>query len=76
MVAAIQEPVLLKINDAAALASVGRSTIYELINAGELPTVRIGRAVRIPTRAIREWVERMEREQVTAGNRVAQSRTL
>jgi len=25
---------------------------------GELPTVRIGRALRIPTQAVHEWVER------------------
>lgn len=32
--------------------SVSRDTVYKLIDAAELPTVKIGRAVRIPHAAI------------------------
>lgn len=49
---------LLRIPEVAERLSVGRSTIYELVNANLLPTVRIGRAVRIPAAALRDWVER------------------
>ena len=57
------EPVLLKIAEAATLLRVGRTTIYELMNSGDMPSVRIGRAVRIPTRAVRDYARRMEDEQ-------------
>jgi excisionase family DNA binding protein len=35
--------------------------VYELINAGELEVVHIGRSVRIPTDAIERFVERLRR---------------
>jgi len=36
----------------------GRTKLYELIASGQLPVVRIGRAVRIPAKALEEWVEK------------------
>ena len=60
----MNEPVLLTIQEAASRLNLGRTSIYELINAGELPTWRHGRAVRIPAKAIEELVERqLERPQ-------------
>ncbi|MCX5296846.1 helix-turn-helix domain-containing protein [Streptomyces sp. NBC_00193] len=40
-------PVLCKVEAAAELLSLGRSTVYELMAAGELPFVKVGRARRI-----------------------------
>jgi len=34
-----------------------RSTVYEKINSGELPSVRIGRSIRVPADAIRKLLE-------------------
>jgi excisionase family DNA binding protein len=51
-------PLLVTIPDAARLLAVGRSTLYELIAGGELQTVHIGRAVRIPVGELREFVAR------------------
>ncbi len=53
---------LLRITEAAERLAVGRSTVYELIGAGELPVIHIGRAVRIPAAAVRNWVERQADE--------------
>ena len=36
---------------------------YEMISKGELPTIRIGRAVRISTSALRKWVEEREQQE-------------
>jgi excisionase family DNA binding protein len=47
---------LLTISDAATALSVGRTTVYALIAAGELPVVHIGRSSRVPAEAIREFV--------------------
>jgi excisionase family DNA binding protein len=44
--------------EAATLVGVSRSKMYELVAAGEVPTMRIGSAVRIPAEALRAWVAR------------------
>ena len=53
------EPALVRIEEAAKYLSIGRSKMYELIACGAVPTVHIGRAVRIPTDAlkglVKEW---------------------
>ncbi len=47
---------LLRAEEAAKLLSLGRSTVFQLMATGELPCVRIGRAVRIPRSALERWV--------------------
>lgn len=51
-----QEPLLVRVEEAARMLSLSRSTIYEMMGAGDLPYVRHGMARRIPTAAIRAWV--------------------
>ena len=57
------EVLLLKVPEATVMLGVGRSTLYERMATGDLPVVRIGRSVRIPARAIREYAARLEAEQ-------------
>jgi excisionase family DNA binding protein len=45
-------PLLLTVNEFAALARVGRSAAYEAIRRGQIPSVRIGRKIRIPRAAL------------------------
>ena len=52
------EKLLLKVPEAAELVGLGRSKLYELMQAGEIPVIRIGRGVRIPANGLREWVAR------------------
>jgi excisionase family DNA binding protein len=49
-------PMLLRTTEVGTLLGLGRSTIFELLAAGELPTVRIGRAVRVPRQALEDWI--------------------
>ena len=49
-------PLLLTPAEAAISLRLARSTIYELMGAGQLPSVRIGRARRIPVQAIRDFL--------------------
>ena len=46
---------LASVREAAAFLSVGRSTIYKLMENGELPFAKIGKCRRIPRRALREY---------------------
>ncbi len=52
------DKVLLTLPEVAHRLSIGRSKLYELLEAGELPVIRIGTAVRIPAGAVQDWVER------------------
>ncbi len=52
----LPEKMLLRFSEAAMTLSIGRSTLYTLVAQGQLPVVRIGRAVRIPAGALTEWV--------------------
>lgn len=52
----VNERLLLKVEDAAALCDVSRSTFYQLISSGRIPVVRIGRAVRIPRAWLEKWI--------------------
>jgi excisionase family DNA binding protein len=54
----VLEPILVRVEEAARILSLSRSTIYEMMDAGELPSVRRGTARRIPLGALREWVDR------------------
>jgi excisionase family DNA binding protein len=50
---------LLTVKQAGLILSVGRTTTYELINAGELQVVHIGRSARVPLHSIEAYVERL-----------------
>ncbi len=54
---------LLRIPEVAEMLGIGRTKIYELIATGELPTIRVGRAVRISVRTLQEWVEACEQQE-------------
>lgn len=54
---------LLDVQEAARMIGIGRSKLYELIRKGDLPVVHIGRAVRVPTAALRVLVDQMLAEQ-------------
>jgi excisionase family DNA binding protein len=49
-------PMVLRTREVGKLLGLGRSTILELLAAGELPTLRIGRAVRVPRLALEDWI--------------------
>jgi excisionase family DNA binding protein len=66
MVTDAPERIWLRVPEAAQLVGLSRSTLFELIASGDLRPVRIGRALRIPVRELREWAERMEGLDVSA----------
>lgn len=50
------ESLLLRVEEVAKLLQVGRNKVYELAAAGEIPSLHIGRQLRIPTEGLREWI--------------------
>lgn len=49
--------VLLHVREVMSKLSLGKSKVYEMIRAGELPSTHIGTAVRVPCAALLEWVK-------------------
>lgn len=60
--AVVQEPptdrgsLLVTVEQAAAMCSLGRAKFYQLVMAGEVPSVTIGRSRRIPVEMLRQWI--------------------
>lgn len=53
---------LLRVDVAAEILGVKRSTAYEEIRLGRLRTVQIGRSRRIPTEYVEEYINLLKRE--------------
>ncbi len=52
------DPICVRIATAVKLTGIGRSTLYELIGAGELETVKVGRSTFILYRSLRRLFEK------------------
>lgn len=52
---------LLTVNEAAAFLAVGRSRMYELLAAGVVRSVHIGRSRRVPLGDLEDYVESLRR---------------
>ena len=50
------QKLLLTISEAAFLLGMGRSFVYELVLKGEIPSIKLGRARRIPASALERFV--------------------
>jgi excisionase family DNA binding protein len=48
--------ILVRVAEAAEMLSLGRSKTYAMVQAGEIPSVRIGGSVRIPVDALNDWL--------------------
>jgi excisionase family DNA binding protein len=51
----------LKVAEVAARLRIGRSTAYLHIQRGEIPAIRIGTSVRVPSRKLDAWLESRSR---------------
>lgn len=50
------EQLLLKPMDVAHVLGISKSKVYELLSTGELPSIRIGKSIRVSTEDLRKWV--------------------
>lgn len=63
-----KEKLLLRPDEAAEVLGLSRAMVYRLLKVGELPCVRLGRAVRVPVDRLHEWVRsKAEREPNSSG---------
>lgn len=47
----------LKVPEVAQVLRIARSRAYELVGSGEIPSVRIGRSVRVSRKELDHWLE-------------------
>ena len=52
------DPICVRVNEAARMIGVGRTKLYEMIAAGEVETVKLGKATRITTASLHDLVRR------------------
>lgn len=63
MMTVVQEKLLLTVPEAAARLGVARTFLYARVMRGELASIKLGRARRIPTMALEQFVARLVAEQ-------------
>lgn len=54
------EPMLIGVIEAARRVGISATTMYHLVNTGQVPHKRIGRAIKIPVKALEAWAESPE----------------
>mgnify|MGYP002141020673 FL=1 len=52
------EPICVTVNEAARMIGVGRTKLYELIAAGEVDVVKLGKSTRITTASLRALIQK------------------
>lgn len=61
------EPIMVSVEEAGRLLGIRRWRAYELVNAGIIPSVRLGeRCIRVPVKALEERMNAMAEEGRTA----------
>lgn len=58
-----EAPLLLNVEEAAELAGIGRTILYERLLSGDIASVKIGRRRLVPRAAVEEYVQRLLSEQ-------------
>jgi excisionase family DNA binding protein len=54
----MEVPLLLRIAQAQQLIGLGRTKTYELVEAGEIPSIRVGRSRLIRYSALIQWIQK------------------
>jgi excisionase family DNA binding protein len=57
---ATTEPLLIDAKQAARLLAISTRKLWTLTNCGEMPCIKIGRAVRYNVKTLERWVNRRE----------------
>lgn len=56
---------VLTVEEAAKLLRIGRTAAYEAVKRGEIPSVQIGRSLRIPRAALERMLAQASQEETT-----------
>jgi len=53
-------PITVRIPEACRITGIGRSKLYELIKAGDIPTIKIGSMTLVPIKGLEGFLEKCE----------------
>lgn len=56
---------LLKPYEVTEILGLGRSKVYEMLACGELPSVRIGKVIRVPKASLETWIKENEKIRIS-----------
>lgn len=59
----------LKVPEVVGVLLIARSRAYELVGSGEIPSIRIGRSVRVNRRELDAWLEGQRQTKIEHGCR-------
>jgi len=51
------EKLLLKPEEVQEVLCIGRSKVYEMLSQGELPSIRVGRCLRVSRTSLERWIK-------------------
>lgn len=51
-------PITVRIPEACRITGIGRSKLYELIKAGDIPTIKVGSMTLVPVKGLEGFLER------------------
>lgn len=51
------EKMLLKVSEVAQILGIGRSMTYNLIYQKVIPSIRLGRSIRVPKESLERWIQ-------------------
>ena len=54
------DKLLLKPREVAEILRIGRSLVYGMLASRELPSIRVGRCIRIPSESLQRWLKVQE----------------
>ena len=62
----MESKILLSPDETCEVIGVKRSTLFKMLETGDIPSIKIGRLRRIPVEGIRQWVQRQVAAQTEA----------
>lgn len=63
-------PDVMSVNDLRIALGIGRTKAYELVNTGEIKSIKVGNAIRIPKKSLLDYVDHGLYNGVEAGKRL------
>ena len=57
----------LKVPEVAEMLQIARSRAYELVGSGEIPSVRIGRSLRVSRKELERWLDERRQPEARRG---------
>ena len=65
-----QYPDIMSVNDLRTALGIGRTKAYELVNSGQISSIKVGNAIRIPKKSLLDYVDHGMYNEGEAGKRL------